>query len=74
MLRPPPKLARELAGINGVPTIVTRSVAHPIKVVGILVHKPENLLQHLQVAPLAVGADKIRLPYTPASRTFSPLP
>ena len=61
VLRRPAELRAQLGRIDRVPTVMTRTVLHPIERVLILTHHPQDHAQHGDVVPLTVRADQIRL-------------
>ena len=61
MLRRPAKLGAQLGRIDRVPTVMARTVLHPVERVLVLPHHLEDHAQHGDVVLLAVRADQIRL-------------
>ena len=57
----PAQLAAELRGVDGVAAVVAGAVAHPVEVVRGPAHALEDGAQHVDVEPLAVGADEVGL-------------
>lgn len=57
----PAELAAEPGGADRVAAVVAGAVAHPVEVVGVPPERLEDLAQHVDVAPLAVGADEVGL-------------
>ena len=57
----PAQLLAGLGRVDGVAAVVAGAVAHPVEVLGVAAHGGEDGLQHLEVAPLPVGADEVGL-------------
>lgn len=55
----PSQFAAQFRRIDGVAAVVTRSVLHPIEIVGVLAHGGEDSAQDIYVAPLPIGSDEI---------------
>ena len=65
MLGTPAELATELGRIDGVTTVVARTVLDPIEVVGVFAHPLEDGMEHVDVVLLAIGADQVGLADAP---------
>ena len=61
MLRSPAELGAQLGRIDRVPTVMARTILHPIERILRLPHHPQNHAKHGDVILFAVRADQIRL-------------
>ena len=59
--RAPAELRLQLGRVDGVAAVVAGAVAHPVEIVGRLVHHLEDHAQDLDVASLPVGGDEVGL-------------
>ena len=57
----PAELAAELGRVDGVAAVVAGAVAHPVEVVGLAAESGEDGPEHVDVRPLSVGPDEVRL-------------
>ena len=61
VLRSPTQLGAQLGRIDRVPTVMARTILHPIERILRLPHHPQNHAKHGDVIPLTIRADQIRL-------------
>lgn len=61
VLRSPTQLGAQLGRIDRVPTVMARTILHPIERILRLPHHPQNHAKHGDVILFAVRADQIRL-------------
>ena len=59
MARLPPKLGLKLGGVDCIATIMSGTIFDVVEIIGGLAHDFKNVLQHGDIVPLAIGADKI---------------